>query len=409
MNERVSARARKVDKSATSTLSEQAALLRQQGTQIIDLAQGETEDIFTPKHVKGAAIAALEQNRTKYTPASGTRELREAVLRRFEQNGLKLGLSQVMASAGAKQCVFNFMMATLNPGDEVLVPSPYWVSYLHQVELAGGIPTVVPTAAPEFKLTADILQGYLRPRSRVLVLNNPNNPSGAVYTQRELEEILELVLSRNILVMADEVYDRLTYDGKEHVCFASINREAAEHTVTINAVSKSFCMTGWRLGYAAGPSDLIGAMERIQSHSTSCPNTLAQAAAWAALEGDQVSIAELRGELDTRRRLTVAALQGMPGVQCRLPAGAFYVFPNVAGYRGPGGQASDGTVFAAELLQATGVMLVPGAAFGVPSHVRLCYAAAHASLESALAQMKAWLERRQEHVVEEGGKELRHV
>lgn len=375
-----------VASSSTNALAEQVTARRRARRLTIDLAQGEAEDLYTPEHVKEAARRALADNRTKYTPAAGIPELREAIAYRFERdNGLQVSPAEVMASTGAKQCVFNFMMSVLNPDDEVLVPSPYWTSYLDQVTLAGGRPVPVPTSAETgFKVSGELLQRQITPRTRALVLNNPHNPSGAVYTRQELEEILDVVLSAQLVVLADEVYDQIIYDDREHVCFAALRPEAAAVTVTVNAVSKTYCMTGWRLGFASGPRELVAAMERIQSHSTSCPNVVTQWAAVAALTGDQSSISRLRAELDARRRLAVSALQAMPGLECTMPEGTFYVFPALAA-------GQDAAAFAEALLTATGVLVAPGSAFGEPKHVRLCFAASKTSLEMALERMNSWL------------------
>jgi aspartate aminotransferase len=383
----VAARARALGKSVTALLPERAAVLRSQGRTVFDLAQGEAGDRFTPEDVKEAARRAIRDNRTRYTPPGGIPELKAAAALRFwRDNGLSVSPAQVVAGAGAKQCIFSFLMAVLEPGDEVLIPVPYWVSYVSQVQLAGGRPVAVPAAAPDFKLTADLLRSMITPFTRVLILNNPNNPAGAVYTRAELLDILAVVLEAGLLVLADEVYDRLTYDGAEHTCFATLAPEAAPVTVTVNSVSKTYCMTGWRIGFAAGPHELIAAMESMQSHSAGCPNAVAQWAAVAALTGGGSEVEVLRRELDDRRRMVMSAIQEMPGLTCFLPQGAFYVFPAVTGYPNP-------AEFASDLLEATGVMVVPGAAFGAAGHVRICFAAARAALEEALARTSAWLER----------------
>lgn len=386
MRELLSTRASTIDTSATAQLSAQADAYQRAGRTLIDLAQGELADRYTPEFVKVAARQALQENRTKYTPTAGVSELREAIARRFvEYNGLQVDAGQVMASTGAKQSVYQFMLATLNPADEVLVPSPYWVSYLDQARLVGARPVVVPaTEESGFKVTGRALRAHLTPATRALVLNNPNNPSGAVYSRAELLDILDVVLEAELVVLADEVYDRLTYDGVEHVSFASLNADAAAVTVTVNAVSKTFSMTGWRLGFAAGPPAVIAAMQRLQSHVTSAPNSIAQWAALAALTGDQQAVLDLQAELAGRRRFVLDAMRELPGIRCAAPDGAFYVFPNVT-------QTSSGTGFATELLEATGVLVVPGAAFGMPEHVRLCFGASRDSLTDAMERMQVWL------------------
>jgi aspartate aminotransferase len=368
------------------------ASLRREGRRVIDLAQGEVEDIPTPEHIKEAARRALHDNRTRYTATGGIPELREAIARQFQRDmGLGLDPSQVVASTGAKQSVLNFMMAVLNPGDEVLVPSPYWGSYLHQVRLAGGHPRVMPTAAKrEFKITADAIRRHRTSRTRVLVLNNPNNPSGAVYTRTELEDILEAALSASLLVLSDEVYHRLTYDGAEHTCFAALAPEAADITVTVNALSKTYCMTGWRVGFAAGPRDLVAAMEQVQRHSTSCPNAIAQWAAVAALEGDQACVVSLREQMEARRLLAVSAFREMEVYTTPIPRGGLYVFPSVPPLSGPSGKNAE-VDFAAALLEETGVLVAPGGDFGVPDRIRVCFGASRGALEEGLSRLAAWI------------------
>lgn len=389
----ISTRVRVAGESATSAVNKKAAAMKREGRRVFDLAQGEVGDIFTPEHVKDAAIRVLRENRTKYTPTAGVPELREAIAARFaRENRLSLPASQVLASTGAKQSVFNFMMAVVEPGDEVLIPAPYWVSYLQQVQLAAGRPVVIPTSAGNgFKLTGDLIREHVSPRTRAIVLNTPNNPSGAVYSKEDLEEILEPVLGAGILVLADEVYDRLTYDGVQHWSFAALSREAADVTVTVNAVSKAYSMTGWRLGFAGGPAEVISAMEQVQSHVTSCANAIAQWAAVAALNGDQGWVETLRSELDARRRRVLTALAAAPGFDYIAPQGAFYVFPEYVGSRTGKERFPDGAALSEALLDATGVMVVPGAAFGRPRHVRICFGASVADLDEGMARMSAWL------------------
>ena len=394
----IATRVRVTGESATSVVNKKAAAMKRAGRKVFDLAQGEVGDIFTPEHVKDAAVRALRDNRTKYTPTSGVPELREAIAARFaRENSIDLPASQVLVSTGAKQSVFNFMMAVLEPGDEVLIPEPYWVSYLQQVQLAAGRPVVIPTP-PEngFKLTGDLIREHMTPRTRAIVLNTPNNPSGAVYSKDDLEEILDPVLNAGILVLADEVYDRLTYDGVRHCSFASLGREAADVTVTVNAVSKAYSMTGWRLGFAGGPAEVISAMEQVQSHVTSCPNAIAQWAAVAALNGDQGWVEALRSELDARRRRVLAALAEAPEFECVAPEGAFYAFPEYVGSRTGKEGFQDGAAFSEALLDATGVMVVPGTAFGRPHHVRICFGASRADLDEGIPRMSAWLASRGE-------------
>jgi aspartate aminotransferase len=387
---RVAARIREDIPPTASTLPAAMASLRRQGRRVIDLAQGEVEDIPTPEHIKEGARRALHDNRTRYTATCGIPELREAIVRQFQRDmGLGLDPSQVVASTGAKQSVLNFMMAVLNPGDEVLVPSPYWASYLHQVRLAGGHPRVVPTAAKgDFKITADAIRRHRTGRTRVLVLNNPNNPSGAVYTRTELEGILEAALSASLLVLSDEVYHRLTYDRAEHTCFAALAPEAAGITVTVNALSKTYCMTGWRVGFAAGPRDLVEAMEQVQRHSTSCPNAIAQWAAVAALEGDQACVESLREQMEARRLMAISAFREMEVNATPTPRGGLYVFPSVPPLSGPVGSEVD---FAAALLEETGVLVAPGRDFGVPDRIRVCFGASRGALVEGLSRFAGWI------------------
>lgn len=378
--------------SATSRLSEALAKARGHGHNIIDLAQGEVADVPPAAHVLEAAVKAIRDHRGKYTPAAGMPQLREAIAQWFvREHGFHVSPRGVMASPGAKHAVYAFLMAVLNPGDEVLIPVPYWTSYPDQVRLAGGTPRLVSTVRDTgFKITPELVRSAVTPRTRVLILNNPANPTGAVYTRRELEPLLREVRAHDLLVLADEVYSALTYDGAVHQAFATVDAEASATTVTINAASKTYCMTGWRLGFAAGPEHIIAGMEQVQSHTTSCPNSIAQWATLAALTGEQAAVVNLRRRLAERRRFALDALAGVSGLDCPRPDGAFYIFPSVRGalqrY-----EMDDAAALVPALVEATGVLTAPGTAFGIPDRLRVCFGASLESLRNGLSRIRPWL------------------
>ncbi|EKF40135.1 Aspartate aminotransferase B [Nitratireductor indicus C115] len=386
-------RARRIKLSPAMAVSVRARELRAGGADIIDLSVGEP-DFDTPPHILEAAADAMRSGQTHYTAADGTPELKEAIVEKFRrENGLEFSRQQVSAGNGAKQIIFNALMATLEAGDEVLVPAPYWVSYTDMALLVGGIPRLVecPIEA-DFKLTAQQLDAAITPATRWLFLNSPGNPSGAAYSSAELQALGE-VLRRHprVLVLSDEIYEHIRHDGAEAPSFLSACPDLRERTVIVNGVSKAYAMTGWRIGYAAGPTELIKVMAKIQSQSTSNPCSISQAAAVAALIGPQDFVQEAAAEYTARRDLVIEGLSGIPGLKLRKPEGAFYAFVECKGLIGkrlPGHKPLESDADIAEfLLETAGIAVVPGAAFGLSPYIRLSFAAARPLLTSACKRL----------------------
>jgi aspartate aminotransferase len=382
--------------SATLAVQAKAKALRAQGINVISFGAGEP-DFDTPERIKDAAVSAMRRGQTKYTEVGGIPELRAAVCAKFKRdNGLDYEPADVVVSCGAKHTLFNMVVALIDPGDEVIVPSPYWVSYPEQVRLVGGVPVPVETReATGFDLEPDRVRAAVTPRTKVIILNSPNNPTGAVFSRGALEAVGRLALEHDLWLVSDECYESLTFEGR-HVSVASFGAEVKARTLVINTCSKAYAMTGWRIGYAAGPRPLIRAMTDVQSQVTSNPSSIAQWAAVEALAGPQDDVAKMAGEFDRRRRLIVAGLDALPGVRCPTPKGAFYAFANVSGLFGRTWKAADRSVtlkgsldVAAFLLEAARVAVVPGLDFGSDAHVRLSYATSDALISEGLARMDA--------------------
>ena len=380
--------------SSTLAVQAKAKALRAQGIDVISFGAGEP-DFDTPERIKEAAVQAMRRGQTKYTEVAGIPELRAAVCAKFKRdNGLAYEPADVLVSCGAKHTLFNMVVALLNPGDEVLVPSPYWVSYPEQARLLGGVPVAVATAeATGFDLDPERLRVAVTPRTKAMILNSPNNPTGAVFSPEALRSVAALAVEKGLLVVSDECYEALTFEGR-HVSIASFGPEIKARTLVINTCSKAYAMTGWRIGYAAGPRELIRAMTDVQSQMTSNPSSIAQWAALEALAGPQDEVAKMAGEFDRRRRLIVGGLNALPGVRCVTPKGAFYAFPNVSGLFGKRVKGMDtalrGSVdVAAFLLEQARVAVVPGVDFGSDAHVRLSYATSDALISEGLARMSA--------------------
>jgi aspartate aminotransferase len=381
--------------SSTLAVQAKAKELRARGLDVISFGAGEP-DFDTPERVKEAAATALRRGHTKYTEVAGIPELREAVCTKLKRdNGLEYTPAEVLVSCGAKHTLYNAAVALLNPGDEVLVPSPYWVSYPEQARLLDAVP--VPVATDEsagFDLDPTRLAAAVTPRTKLVILNSPNNPTGAVFSSRALEAVARLAVARNLWLISDECYEALTFEGR-HVSVAALGPEVKARTLVVNTCSKAYAMTGWRIGFAAGPRDLIRAMTDVQSQVTSNPSSIAQWAAVEALAGPQDEIAKMAGEFDRRRRLIVAGLNALPGVRCVMPRGAFYAFPDVSGLFGRRARGVDGadvvlrgsgdvTTF---LLEHAQVAVVPGIDFGSDAHVRLSYATSAELIREGLARM----------------------
>ncbi|MBI3798528.1 MAG: pyridoxal phosphate-dependent aminotransferase [Deltaproteobacteria bacterium] len=383
--------------SPTLMVTVQVAALRRQGIEVIDFGAGEP-DFDTPEHIKEAAIAALRQGKTKYTPVGGTAEVKEAIIAKLQRdNGLTYSLQEVTTNCGGKHTLFNAFHALFGEGDEVLIPAPYWVSYSDMVILTGGQPQLLPTSEETgFKITAAQLQKAIGPQSKALLLNSPSNPTGAAYTENELRQIAEVIERSNLLVISDDVYEKFLYDSSRCAHILTLKPQLRDRVLLVNSVSKTYAMTGWRLGYAAGPREVIVAIETLQSQSTSNPNSIAQAAAVAALTGTQEPVGVMAKEFAKRRNYVVQRLRAIPGISCTLPEGAFYVFPRVAAYFGT--KWGEKTISSAMdlslyLLQEAQVALVAGEGFGSPNHVRISYATSMQILEQGLDQVEAALKR----------------
>jgi aspartate aminotransferase len=383
--------------SPTLMVTVQVAALRRQGIEVIDFGAGEP-DFDTPEHIKEAAVVALKQGKTKYTPVGGTAELKEAIITKLQRdNGLTYSMQEVTANCGGKHTLFNAFHALFGEGDEVLIPAPYWVSYSDMVILAGGTPKLIMTDEKTgFKITAAQLQAAISPQSKAFLINSPSNPTGGAYTESELQAIADVVEKSNLFVISDDVYEKFLYDSPKCPHILGLKPNLRDRVLITNSVSKTYAMTGWRLGYAAGPKELISAIETLQSQSTSNPTSIAQAAAVAALTGTQEPVGIMAKEFAKRRNYVVERLRAIPGITCTLPEGAFYVFPRVSSYFGAKWQ--DKTISSAMdlslyLLQEGKVALVAGEGFGSSEHVRISYATSMKNLEQGLNQIEATLKR----------------
>jgi aspartate aminotransferase len=384
----------RIQPSATIAISNKAMALKAEGRDIISLSAGEP-DFDTPDNIKEAAIAAIRRGETKYTAVDGLPELKKAVSAKFKrENGLDYKPSQVTVGTGGKQVLFNALLATVNPGDEVVIPAPYWVSYPDIVMLAGGKPVIVPTTEEHgFKLQAEDLERAITPRTKWFIFNSPSNPSGAAYTRDELKKVTDvLVRHPHVWVLTDDMYEHLVYDDFKFTTPAQVEPSLYERTLTMNGVSKAYCMTGWRIGYGAAPEALIKAMSKLQSQSTSNPSSIAQWAAVEALNGPQDFIAKNNAVFKERRDLVVSMLNQTKGLSCPTPEGAFYVYPSCAGSIGrkapSGNTIKTDEDFVTELLAAEGVAAVHGAAFGTSPFFRISYATATETLEDACRRIQ---------------------
>ncbi len=384
----------RIKPSPTIAVTSKARELKAAGKDVIGLGAGEP-DFDTPDHIKEAAIAAIRAGDTKYTAVDGTPALKKAVQAKFQrENNLAYGLDEITVGTGGKQILYNAFVATLDEGDEVIVPAPYWVSYPDMVLLAGGEPKIVECGQNErFKLRPEALEAAIGPKTKWLILNSPSNPTGAAYTKEELKGLAEVLLKHpQVWVLTDDIYEHLVYDGFDFATLAQVEPRLQPRVLTMNGVSKSYSMTGWRIGYGGGPKQLIKAMAMIQSQSTSNPASISQAAAVAALDGPQDYIKESNVVFRERRDLCVAALNDCPGLNCTTPEGAFYVYPSCAGVIGkktPDGKTLESDEdFVTYLLEAEGVAAVQGAAFGLSPHFRISYATSTEALNDAMARIK---------------------
>lgn len=388
MDYRISRRAATLSPSLTLAIDSKAKQLKAEGQDVVGFGAGEP-DFDTPQHIKDAAARALAEGFTKYTPSSGIPELRQAVAEKFRrENGLHYKPSQIIVSCGGKHSCFNVVLATCQEGDEVIIPAPYWLSYPEMVKLAGATPVILPTSdQTEFKVTPQQLRAAITPRTRLFILNSPSNPTGTVYTPEEIKALGDVCVEKGVLILSDEIYEHLIYDGAVHRSVASFSQAHYDHTIITHGFAKAWSMTGWRLGFLAAPEPLAQAIDAIQSHSTSNPTSFAQKGAVAALTGPQDHLKQWLAEFDRRRRYAHQRLNSMPGISCINARGAFYLFPNISRL----GLSS--TEFCARLLEEEKVAAVPGIAFGSDHHIRISYATSMASLEKGLDRMDRFVRR----------------
>ena len=384
----LSSRCTGISPSATLEINTRAKQLRAEGKHVYGFAVGEP-DFPTPEYICDAAREALKLGLTRYTPVAGTKELRGAICEKLERdNNLHYKPSEIIVSNGAKQALLNAFVAILNPGDEVLLPTPCWVSYPEMIRMAGGVPIMVKTKEEEgFLPSLKLLEKLTTPRTKAIVINSPNNPTGCVYPPELLEKIAEFAIEKEIYVVSDEIYERLIYDGQQHVSIASFGPQIHKQAIVINGLSKTFAMTGWRMGYAAASEDIVNAMAAYQSHATSGANSIAQYASYKALQNGAAYIRAMREEYDARRQLMVAKINGMDGVSCITPHGAFYVMLNVKKLIGRtfrGEKIEDAVALSRMLLDAVNVAVVPGDAFEAPGFCRISYAVSREDIDAGL-------------------------
>ncbi len=382
-----------ISPSPTLSITSRAKEMRERGIDVISFGAGEP-DFDTPEHIKEAAKDAIDMGFTKYVPSAGISELRAAIVSKLKRdNNIDYDLENVVVTDGAKHALFNIMLSILEAGDEVIIPSPYWVTYPEQVKFAEGIPVFVETKEEEgFIPNVEDIEDRISSRTKAIILCSPNNPTGAVIGKERLEEIGNLCYEKGILIISDECYEKIVYDGEKHVSIASISEKLKGITVTVNALSKTYSMTGWRVGYAAGPKDLISAIVKLNSQSISNVNSIAQKAAVKALEGPQDFLTEWISEFDRRRKYIVTELNTIPGIKCSMPKGAFYVFPNVKELMKMAGFEDDKS-FAEFVLEEAEIAVVPGSAFGLPGYFRLSYATSFENIEEGISRLRKFAER----------------
>jgi len=386
-------RVSRIKPSPTLTITAKANALRAEGRDVLSFGAGEP-DFDTPQNIKEAAIEAIKSGFTKYTPVGGINELKRAIIEKFQSdNDLIFAESQVVVSCGAKHCLYNIAQALFEEGDEVIIPAPYWVSYPDIVLLADAAPVIIEAEESHgFKLTPSQLEKALTARTKGLILNSPSNPTGAVYTRAELEALAAVVGDRDMVIISDDIYEKVMYGDTPFINIANVNDAVREKTIVVNGVSKSYAMTGWRIGYAAGDEKIISQVAKIQSQNTSNPTSISQKAALEALLGGQENTAKMVAEFEKRRNYIVRALNDIEGITCMMPQGAFYVFPNISSLFGRSYKnmtIEDSTGYASYLLDEANVAVVPGIAFGSDSHMRLSYATSMENIEKGIARIKA--------------------
>jgi aspartate aminotransferase len=388
----ISKRVNLISSSPTLAITAKAKQMKQEGIDVIGFGAGEP-DFDTPVHIKEAAKKAMDSGFTKYTPASGMKELKEAICKKFKNdNNLGYSPEEVLVSCGAKHSIFNAILTLCDEGDEVILPSPYWVSYPEMIKVAGAKPVILKTTQENnFKITPQQLQEAITSKTKLLILNSPSNPTGMAYTKDELLPISNILTEKDIFCISDEVYEKIIYDGQEHISIASLAPQIKKLTIVVNGVSKSYSMTGWRIGYAAGPKEIVQAMSNLQSHSTSNPTSISQKAALAALEGSQEPLCNMVAEFVKRRDHIVERLNSINGISCLKPQGTFYVFPDVSqtiGKTFKGEIIKDSVFLAKILLDEANVAVVPGSAFGADEYLRLSYATSMENISKGLERIE---------------------
>lgn len=388
----LSERAKKIKPSPTLAIDAKAKSMKAAGVDVVNFGVGEP-DFDTPEHIKEAAIKAIKDGFTKYTPVGGIDPLKDAIIEKFKKdNQIDYTRDEILVSCGAKHSLYNIAQALYGPGDEIIIPSPYWVSYPDQVLLNDAAPIFVKTTETDkFMLRPEILKKHITKKTKAIILNSPSNPTGLAYDKKTLESIAEIVISNKLYVISDEIYEKLTYDGVRHISIASLSSEIKDRTLVVNGLSKAYAMTGWRIGYTAGPKDIIKAMTNIQSQSTSNPTSIAQKAAVEALTGPQDFIQTMLSEFDKRRKFLVSELNSISGMSCLTPTGAFYAFPNTAelyGKQAGRAKISSSSDFALYLLEKANVALVHGEAFGDDNYIRLSYATSMENLKKGIDRIK---------------------
>jgi aspartate aminotransferase len=386
VNYRISKRAASLAPSLTLAIDSKAKQMKAEGQDVVGFGAGEP-DFDTPQHIKDAAAKALAEGFTKYTPSAGIPELRQAIADKFKrENGLSYRPSQIIVSCGGKHSCYNVMLATCQEGDEVIIPAPYWLSYPEMVKLAGATPVILQTSdRTEFKVTPDQLRQAITPRTRLFVLNSPSNPTGSVYSPAEIKALGDICVEKGVLIMSDEIYEHLLYDGAVHKSVASLSAAHFEHTIVVHGFAKAWSMTGWRLGFLAAPEPIAKAIDAIQSHSTSNPTSFAQKGAVAALTGPQDHLKGWLAEYDRRRTYAWKKLNGIPRISCVNSRGAFYLFPNISQ------TGLKSTEFCARLLEQEKVAAVPGIAFGADDYMRISYATNMANIEKGLDRLERFV------------------
>ncbi len=393
--QKLSDRITSIKPSATLAITAKIKALRAQGIDVIGFGAGEP-DFDTPEYIKNAAISSIKNGFTKYTPASGTLELKKAICDKFKNdNGLDYSPEQVIVSCGAKHSLYNLIQVMCNPDDEVIIPIPYWVSYPDMAKLAGAKPVFIQGVEKNaFKIVPDELENAITEKTKILIINSPSNPCGTVYSKDELMEIADIACKRDIFVISDEIYEEIIYDGLRHISIASLNSDIKERTIVVNGVSKTYSMTGWRIGYAAGDADIIKAAGKLQSQSTSNPTSISQKAALTAIQEKTNDVANMVNEFGKRRDYIVGRLNDIDNISCQKPKGAFYVFSNISAYYGKehdGNRINTDIDLCNFLLDVAKVGVIPGSAFGSPHHIRMSYATSMGSIKEGMNRMESAL------------------